>query len=119
MEATPILETIPPPVLHKIPLCGGLSDATEISEQDKAFFEEFRDIIEQKLREQFDIPKDYKIEPTQVQSQVVCGSNYYFHVRLPNNKFAHVRVFKPLKVYELQHTDRSARVTVEKETHDD
>ncbi|CAF4312634.1 unnamed protein product [Adineta steineri] len=80
MEATPILETIPPPVLHKIPLCGGLSDATEISEQDKAFFEEFRDIIEQKLREQFDIPKDYKIEPTQVQSQVVCGSNYYFHV---------------------------------------
>ncbi|CAF1013563.1 unnamed protein product [Adineta steineri] len=119
MEAPHITVPRAVAVEHKAPICGGPTEARELSEQDKAFFEEFRDIIEQKLREQFDIPKDYKIEPAKVQSQVVCGSNHYFHVRLPNAKFAHVKVFQPLKVYELQHTDRSARVNVEKETHDD
>ncbi|CAF1013546.1 unnamed protein product [Adineta steineri] len=108
-----------PPVEHKGMRCGAPTEPRELDDHDKALFEEFRDIIEQKLREQFDIPKDYKIEPTQVQAQAVAGSNYYFHARLPNNKFAHVRVFKPLKGHALEASDRSTRVHVEKETHDD
>ncbi|CAF4325039.1 unnamed protein product [Adineta steineri] len=119
MEPTPMFKTIPPPVEHKMPLCGAPSDATELGDEHKGLFEEFRVTIEQKLREQFDIPKDYKIEPTKVQTQIVNGINYYFHVRLPNAKFAHVQVYKPFKETALQSSDRSLRVHVRKETHDD
>ncbi len=41
---------------------------------------------------------------------------YVVQVRLPNDEYAHVKVFKPLKGHELESRERSLNVTVEKET---
>ncbi|CAF0897123.1 unnamed protein product [Adineta steineri] len=109
----------PPPPPPTVPRCGGKTSARQLLDQDKDLFEDFRDIIEKKLQEQFDIPKDYKIKPTKVQTQVVAGTRYFFYILLPNDKFARVKVFKPLKGHALDTGDRPSLVTVEKETYDD
>lgn len=53
-----------------------------------------------------------------VRTQVVAGINYYFHVRLHNGKFAHVKIFKPLKGHALESRDRSENVSVDEDAKD-
>ena len=53
-----------------------------------------------------------------MRSQVVAGTNYYFHVGLPNGKFAHVKVFEPLKGHALEGREPSANVSVDEEAKD-
>jgi len=96
--------------------CGGYTDVREVDDKDKALFEQYRSIVEEKVQGQFQVPKDFKIEPTKIRTQLVNGNNYQFHVRLHNGQFAHVRIFEPLRPYADQFTDRSKRITVEDES---
>lgn len=79
---------------------------------------QYRGIIEEKVQKQFGVPKDFKLELAKVRSQVVAGTNYYFHVGLPNGKFAHVKVFEPLKGHALEGREPSANVSVDEEAKD-
>jgi len=114
MEVHEQQPTPPPPPKQMV--CGGYTDAREISDQDKALFEKYRSIVEEKVQGQFQVPKDFKIEPTKIRTQVVNGTNYSFHVRLHNGQFAHVRIYEPIKRDELTAEDRAKNVFVDKET---
>lgn len=74
--------------------------------------------MEEKLQKQFGVPKDFKLEATKVRSQVVAGTNYYFHVPLPNGKFAHVKIFQPFKGHPLESRERSGNVSVDEDAKD-
>ena len=53
-----------------------------------------------------------------MRTQVVAGTNYYFHVRLPDGKFAHVKVFEPLKGHALEAREPSTNVSVDEQAKD-
>ena len=106
-------------------ICGGVSHARpveenhlkiwnlvrheRISECDRFPFEfQYKDSVEKKLREQFQIPEFYPLTPIEVSTQVVAGINYFFKVKgkefdeffshyfdqieLPEQRFVTVRI---------------------------
>ncbi|CAF1380981.1 unnamed protein product, partial [Didymodactylos carnosus] len=77
---------------------GGVIELRDLDESDIKLFEDYRDIIERKIREQHEtLPSNFKIMPIKVQTQVVAGTNYYFRVILPNEQYGNVRIFVPLR----------------------
>jgi len=66
--------------------------------QVKPVTDEVRQMVT-RLRESVEELADFdfhKFEPISYKTQVVNGTNYFIKVKVGNNKYIHVRVYKPL-----------------------
>ncbi|CAF0772734.1 unnamed protein product [Didymodactylos carnosus] len=76
-------------------ICGGVGESKPIENDDQQIYDQYKTHIEKKVRHTFTLPDSFKLpaKPTSVAKQIVSGTNYFFKVQVPDNKFATVRVY--------------------------
>ncbi|UJR30091.1 hypothetical protein I4U23_017632 [Adineta vaga] len=74
-------------------LCGGIGNLRPVNDEDLKIWDMYKEHLEKKIQDQFNVPKTFKLKPVQVSTQVVAGLNYFFKVELPEKKYATARVY--------------------------
>ncbi|CAF2677491.1 unnamed protein product [Rotaria sp. Silwood2] len=73
--------------------CGGIADLRPVTEEDLKIWDMYKEHLEKKIQNQFDVPTSHELKPVQVATQTVAGQNYFFKVELPDKKYATARVY--------------------------
>ena len=74
--------------------CGGKAEARDADESIISMCNSLKSNIESKANTTYST-----FEPIKYRSQVVAGSNYYVKIKIDNDSFIHVRIFKALPCY--------------------
>ena len=72
-------------------MCGGFGQAKPADEEVKKIALEVKPQVEQRANGSFQV-----FEAVSYTTQVVAGTNYKIKVKIGDNQFVHIKVFKPL-----------------------
>ncbi|XP_065667799.1 cystatin-A isoform X1 [Hydra vulgaris] len=72
-------------------LCGGTSESRPADDEVKAIIEKIKDQVLGKVNQSLD-----QYEAVSYKTQVVAGTNFFIKVKTGDNRFIHLRVFRPL-----------------------
>ncbi|ESO84124.1 hypothetical protein LOTGIDRAFT_229619 [Lottia gigantea] len=71
--------------------CGGASEVKTADDEIQKICNDIRKELEKKANTTFE-----EFTAKQYKSQVVAGTNYFVKIHIGNEKYVHVRIFKPL-----------------------
>jgi cystatin-A/B len=90
-------------------MVGGFGQAKAVTDEIRAICDDIRPQVENNLSKSFNT-----WEPVNFKTQVVAGTNYKVKVKVSDNEFIHVKVFKPLP-----HTGEALSLTEVTEGHNE
>ncbi|XP_036366649.1 cystatin-B-like [Octopus sinensis] len=73
-----------------MPLCGGLSDKKDITDEVKNLCDELKQKMEEKLGKKF---KEF--EALHFKQQLVSGMNYFVKIHVGSEECVHARIYQP------------------------
>jgi cystatin-A/B len=80
-----------------VALAGGVSGAKPADAEVTSFVNGIKDTIVEKLSEGREVPLDLKeaaLEVVEYKSQVVAGINYLVKIKISDNEYAHVKIWR-------------------------